>query len=117
MKDCDAIGFISYSSFHLKDSFAELDIWLKDEASCGHGYGTEAIILLSGYLKEKLEITELLIAPAEKNKRAIRAYKKAGFQRTDKAMTTFLSDSYKSLYGNGDYGISDTAILVKTLEY
>ena len=39
MNDQEAVGFISYSAFHLKPHSAELDIWMKDEANCGKGFG------------------------------------------------------------------------------
>ncbi|MDU5337073.1 GNAT family N-acetyltransferase [Enterococcus sp.] len=112
----EAIGFISYSAFHLKQNYAELDIWMKDEASCGHGYGNDAILALSDYLNQYLAIDQLIIAPSNRNVRAIRSYEKAGFERTDAEMKEFLAEEYTSLYGEGDYGIGETAILIKDFE-
>lgn len=109
----EAVGFISYSAFHLKPSSAELDIWMKNEANCGKGFGNDAILALSNYLNQKLAIYLLIIAPSNKNIRAIKSYEKAGFKRTNKAMTEFLAEDYISLYGEGDYGVAETAILVK----
>ncbi|WP_086348119.1 GNAT family N-acetyltransferase [Candidatus Enterococcus clewellii] len=109
------VGFISYSAFHLKPSFAELDIWMNSEANCGKGYGTEALMLLGEYLNETLSIKKLIIAPSAKNKRAIRSYEKAGFKQSEKAMFEFLLPDFVSLYGSGDYGEENTAVMTKQL--
>lgn len=108
------VGFISYSCFHLNEGIAELDIWMNSEGNCGRGFGTEALVLLGEYLHRNVEISTLLIAPSVQNKRAIRSYEKAGFEHTEKAMTDFLQEEYMTLYGNGDYGEAETAIMVKT---
>ncbi|WP_326931924.1 GNAT family protein [Enterococcus avium] len=113
MNDQEAVGFISYSAFHLKPHSAELDIWMKDEANCGKGFGNDAILALSNYLNQQLAIDLLILAPSNKNIRAIKSYEKSGFKRTNKMMSDFLSKDYQSLYGAGDYGVSGTAILIK----
>lgn len=110
----EPVGFISYSSFHLKPFIAELDIWMNCEANCGKGFGTDAVISLGDFLNKTMGICELIIAPSRKNTRAIKSYEKAGFKKTDKAMSEFLLDEYVSLYGEGDYGIDETALLVKS---
>ena len=110
------IGFISYCAFHLKPKTAELDIWMKDEAHCGEGFGVDALISLGDYLREEMGIRELIIAPSARNSRAVRAYEKAGFEKTDKAMSEFLLDEYLPVFGAGDYGMDDTAILLKCFE-
>jgi diamine N-acetyltransferase len=107
------VGFISYSAFHLKPHSAELDIWMKDEANCGKGFGNDAILALSNYLNQQLAIDLLILAPSNKNIRAIKSYEKSGFKRTNKMMSDFLSKDYQSLYGTGDCGVSGTAILIK----
>ncbi|MBO0450882.1 GNAT family N-acetyltransferase [Enterococcus sp. MJM16] len=111
--DREAVGFISYSAFHLNSFSAELDIWMKDEANCGKGYGNDVIRTLSNYLHEEMRIDLLLIAPSNRNIRAIKSYEKAGFKRTNKSMNTFLTEEYQLKYGTGDYGIAGTAIMIK----
>jgi RimJ/RimL family protein N-acetyltransferase len=108
-----AIGFISYCSFHLKPAIAELDIWMGSDSNCGKGFGTDALISLGNFLNTEMGIQELIIAPSIKNTRAVSAYEKAGFKKTDKAMSEFLSDEYASLFGDGDYGVDETCILIK----
>ena len=51
--------------------------------------------------------------PSSKNVRAIKSYEKVGFKKSAKVMSDFLLDEYVSLYGDGDYGIDETALLVK----
>lgn len=112
----EAIGFVSYCAFHLKPTIAELDIWMNAEANCGNGFGVDALIALGDYLNKEMGIRELIIAPSMKNTRAVRAYEKAGFKKTDKAMSEFLADEYVSLFSNGDYGVDETVILVKQFD-
>lgn len=112
----EAVGFISYSSFHLKSSISELDIWMSSEANCGKGYGTDAVRTLGDYLNREMHIRALIMGPSRRNTRAIRSYEKAGFTKSDRAMRTFLLEEYMSLYGDGDYGTEGTAVMVKTFE-
>jgi len=112
--DSEVVGFISYCSFHLKPQIAELDIWLNSEAHCGKGFGTEAITLLGDELNQTLDIHKLIMAPSVKNVRAIQSYKKAGFVESDIPMCDYLLDEYVSMYGEGDYGIDGTMVLVKS---
>lgn len=114
------VGCISYTCFHLNASKAELDIWMKAEANCGKGFGTDAIIILCNYLKQFFQIEEFIIRPSIKNIRAIRSYQKAGFSIIDKneeeiILKNFLKDEYFDLYSDGDYGKEGTVTLVKML--
>ena len=113
VKDSEPIGCISYTAYHLKPGIAELDNWIKSEANCGKGFGTDAIIALSNYLHETLGFHTMIMGPSERNKRAIRAYEKAGLKRTDLSMSEFLLDEYIPLYGDGDYGKDGTVVYVK----
>jgi len=109
----EPVGFISYSSFHLKPNKSELDIWMNSEANCGKGFGVDAIVSLGEYLKNSLGVNELIMRPSARNARAIKAYKKAGFQETDKSPSNYLLDKYMPLYGAGDYGEGGDVLLVK----
>ena len=109
------IGFISYCSFHLKPKNAELDIWMSREANCGKGFGVDAIVSLGVYLNKYMGIHELIMRPSARNSRAIRAYRKAGFETTDKLPSDYLLDEYIPLYGAGDYGEGEDLLLVKKM--
>lgn len=115
--DSEEIGCLCYACFHLKDNSAELDIWMKDLKYCGKGFGPIAIKLLIEYLKVNLSINRFIIRPSEKNINAIKAYERAGFVRTtdkQKTIADYLQPEYIEVYGAGDYGINQTAVL--TLE-
>jgi diamine N-acetyltransferase len=109
----EAVGFISYCSFHLKPQNAELDIWMNSEANCGKGFGADAIVALGDYLNKNMGINELIMRPSVRNTRAIKAYMKAGFKKTDKSPGKYLLDEYMSRYGAGDYGEGGDVLLIK----
>ncbi|MGC6770141.1 GNAT family N-acetyltransferase [Enterococcus sp. LJL51] len=110
----EAIGYISYSTFHLKPALAELDIWMNCEVNCGKGFGVDALNVLSDYLNQTIGSKQIIIAPSIKNTWALKAYGKAGFKKTEKKMSAFLREEYAALYENGDYGVEETAILTKS---
>jgi diamine N-acetyltransferase len=51
--------------------------------------------------------------PSIKNIRAIKTYQKAGFEKSDKTPNMYLKNKYETLYGDGDYGVEQTALLIK----
>jgi len=114
-KDNKTIGFITYSSFHVKQGASEIDIWIASESNCGKGFGTDAILTLADYLKCELGMKELIIRPSAKNARAVRSYMRCGFAPTDKSAADFLRPDYLPLYGDGDYGEGGDLLLVKHL--
>ncbi len=73
------VGTIGYDLINRKRKWVILDIWLKDEKYCGHGYGTDALIALCLFLNMTENILYFYISPSSRNKRAIKSYKKAGF--------------------------------------
>ncbi|MBI2417777.1 MAG: GNAT family N-acetyltransferase [Ignavibacteriales bacterium] len=116
LQDGIEIGCVCYTMFHLKPGFAELDIWLSKKEFCGNGWGTEAIIKGMEQLENDLHVTRCLIRPSEANRQAIRAYEKAGFYHVadkQKTVTEFLLPEYMHVYGDGDYGMEKTAVLVR----
>ena len=111
----DLVGFISYCSFHLKPHKSELDIWMNSETNCGKGFGSDAISSLADYLVQTLGIREFIMRPSKKNYRAISAYTKAGFKESTMPPDDYLLAEYVAFYGDGDYGINETALLVKLI--
>ena len=116
LHDEESIGFINYSSFHLKPHTSELDICIGREDNCGKGFGTYAIASLGDYLNKAMGIRELIIRPSVRNTRAIESYKKAGYVRSDTPPCHYLKDEYVPLYGDGDYGTDGTMLLVKRFD-
>ncbi len=100
----EALGQVNYEVIDSAPSVAELDIWLRSQADCGHGYGPDALVALTRYLYEAIGLQEFLVRPSLRNSRAVRAYEKAGF--------TLVPMSYErqtELYGPGD--CSDAIVL------
>ncbi|MCL2706679.1 MAG: GNAT family N-acetyltransferase [Dehalococcoidia bacterium] len=108
----EPVGFVSYASFHLNQGVAELDIWMNSEANCGKGFGTDALVALSEYLRQTLGKHTLIMRPSTKNERAVRSYNKAGFTVSDEPIAAFMQPEYLPLFGNGDYGPGGDALLV-----
>ena len=116
----EVLGCVCYASFHLHPGMAELDIWLNRQTLCGRGYGRQALGVLIERLRAELVIGEFIIRPSVRNAQAIAAYEKAGFQRvaeSDKGATIarFVLPEYRAALGDGDYGLAETAVLVRVL--
>ena len=77
--DGAAVGVICHNELR-PNGTTDMDIWLKSEAECGKGSGTDALRTLADYLHHPFGITRIAISPSRRNVRAIAAYKKAGFQ-------------------------------------
>lgn len=71
-------GAIAYNDIDPKKR-VELDIWMRSEAHCGRGFGTDAIEALCAYLAAEFGVQIFMMQPSARNPRAIRAYEKAGF--------------------------------------
>ena len=111
----EAVGFVSYSCFHLQPGMAELDIWMRCEAHCGKGYGSDALLALGEWLRKTLNIRTLMMRPSIRNARANRTYQKVGFVQSDQSPDAFLLAEYVEALGDGDYGAAESALLIKTL--
>jgi diamine N-acetyltransferase len=75
----EEVGTIGYDLLNRAKRWVGFDIWLKGEEACGHGYGTEALRLLSEHLNETEGIRYFYISPSLRKMRAVKAYEKAGF--------------------------------------
>ncbi len=73
------IGVVSYNALR-PEGTTDVDIWLRSEADCGKGFGSDALRILTDYLHSEFGVTRVAISPSTRNHRAIAAYKKAGFQ-------------------------------------
>ena len=85
-KNGKAIGQINYNSIDREAMSTEIDIWMSDRKFTGKGYGPAAIRLLCAYLYSEFGCREMMLAPSSRNQKAIRAYEKAGFRRTDRSL-------------------------------
>lgn len=100
------VGQVNYNDIDQYHQRTELDIWMGCEANCGKGYGPDALQALCEYLFLTYGIVEFVIRPSARNRRAIRAYEKAGFQQV-----ALSPEQQKAEYGLGDY--DDSIVLVK----
>jgi len=71
------IGQINYNAITNKE--VDVDILIYDKDNWSKGYGTSAIKLMCAYLEEKYHVSKVWIDVHPENKRAMKAYEKAGF--------------------------------------
>jgi diamine N-acetyltransferase len=102
------VGMIAYNDIDEVNRRSEIDIWLSCEASCGQGYGPDAALLLSEYLRAEFGLREVWAQPSARNPRSIRAFEKAGFVRLELGS----KDEFLE-YGPRDY--EDSVLMVKQL--
>ena len=103
------VGQVYYNKIFGNPPRTEIDIWMFSEANCGHGHGSEALRCLCDYLAADWGIREFFIMPSCVNKRAIRAYEKAGFEQS-----RLSSEKNQAKYRERDD--SDTVYMTKTIE-
>lgn len=111
----EEIGFIYYTSFHLKEGIAELDIWLKSLDYTGKGIGTEAIKLLADKLHTELGFHTFFMRPSRQNERAVNAYTRAGFKETKLVHEDFYRPEFIEEYRKGGYGEGKDIFLVRKM--
>jgi diamine N-acetyltransferase len=110
MVDDERAGQVNYNDIHefLGRKRVELDIWMRSEAWCGQGFGTDALNALCRHLQEQFGVEEFLVQPSARNPRAIRAYEKARFARLDTPIETA-----SELWGPADY--FDSVYMVRSV--
>jgi diamine N-acetyltransferase len=106
--DGEAVGHINYDGLDTERSIAELDIWMRSQDCCSHGYGTDAMVTLMRYLHADFAVETFIVRPSRRNRRAIRAYEKVGFRPSPLSLA-----DQTSTYGDGDY--SDTITLERKM--
>lgn len=86
-------GQVNHNEIH--GNATELDIWMCGSEYINKGYGSDALETLCHYLFIAMGLTDFYIAPAAKNKQAIHAYKKAGFNPATEIPEWFVPDYKK----------------------
>ena len=76
---------------------------------CGYGYGSDALNTLCKYIHKTYGITNFIISPSARNKRAIAAYKKAGFEY----VKIINKEEQEKEFGKSEY--DDNIMMIKTL--
>ncbi|MFC2067349.1 GNAT family N-acetyltransferase [Chloroflexota bacterium] len=91
-----AIGYVSIKGICETEARAEVGIAIMERKYRGQGFGTEALKHAVGYAFNELGLKLLGLTVFPSNQRAIRAYEKTGFRKTQ-----VLKDSW--LLPNGEY--------------
>jgi diamine N-acetyltransferase len=98
------IGTIGFDNLDIRTKSVDLDIWMKSEKFCGHGYGPDAVDALVQFLYHTHGVILFRVDPSSRNTRAITAYRKSGFTE-DK---DFISNN------RADY--KDTIVMIKRVD-
>ena len=104
------IGCISHDAIDLLNDVVELDIWLAERRVAGHGFGSEALIVLCDWLQASYGVNRFLVRPSRRNVKALRAMRRAGFRETDLPSAEVIS---KLALPPGDY--ADELLLFRIL--
>jgi RimJ/RimL family protein N-acetyltransferase len=104
----EPVGQVYYNDIEMinQERRVELDIWMRAEKYCGKGYGSDALLTLCRYLVREFDVVTFMVQPSARNPRAIRAYKKIGFQPLKLSL-----DEARELWGPNDY--YDSVYMVK----
>ena len=105
----EEVGTIGYDLLDKEKDRVVLDIWMRSEEFCGRGYGSDSLNALSTHIHENYGIKNFLICPSSRNKRAIKAYKKAGF----KYVKTLDKKEQENVFGLSEY--HDNILMIKRL--
>ena len=73
------VGNSGFHNIQWSNRSAEIGLFIGDKSIWNHGYGTAAVRLLLKHGFETLNLNRIYLHVYEPNKRAIRAYEKAGF--------------------------------------
>jgi diamine N-acetyltransferase len=108
--DGEPVGQVTYNDIVDGDGHkqVELDIWMRSEAFCGKGYGSEALDALCYHLHERFDVEKFMVQPSARNQRAIWAYEKVGFKRLNVPI-----EAAKELWRPNDY--YDSVYMVRTI--
>ena len=105
----EEIGTIGYDLLDKNKDRVLLDIWMSAEKYCGYGYGSDALNTICGFIHKIYGITNFIITPSARNKRAIAAYIKSGF----KYSSEISKEEQQKEFGKVEY--DDTIIMIKKL--
>jgi len=103
------VGTIGYDLLDIEKNSLVLDIWMKAEQYCGHGYGSDALNTLSAYIYAHFGITDFFILPSKRNKRVLAAFLKAGFE----CVKIMNKQEQEKEFGYSEY--DDNVLMIKRL--
>jgi RimJ/RimL family protein N-acetyltransferase len=86
------IGLVALTGAEPETGGAELDLYLGEKDSWGHGYATEATRLMCRYGFDRMRLHRIQLWVADENASAIRVYEKVGFVEEGRARDTLRGD-------------------------
>ncbi len=86
-----------------------MDIWMRSQDCCNRGWGSDALKTLMQRLLREFELHSFIIRPSARNKSAVAAYKKAGFEIHDMS-----AEEQARRFGEGDY--PDSVVMIKHIQ-
>lgn len=75
------IGMINFNRIDRENRSVDIDMVIGHTKDWGQGYGTDALRTFVRYLFESFDLNRIWLGTYNYNKRAIRAYEKAGFKK------------------------------------
>jgi len=105
----EEVGTIGYDLLDKNKDRVVLDIWMRAKKYCGLGYGSDALNTLCDYIHKTYGITNFIISPSARNKRAIAAYRKAGFEY----VSTISKEEQEKEFGKSEF--DDNIVMIKKL--
>jgi RimJ/RimL family protein N-acetyltransferase len=75
------IGMISYNRIDRDNRSVDIDMIIGQTKDWGQGYGADSLRTFARYLFDRFDLNRIWLGTYIYNKRAIRAYEKAGFQK------------------------------------
>lgn len=103
------VGVVCYNALRA-NGMTDVDIWLRSEADCSQGFGTDALMTLTDYLHREFDVTHIAVSPSARNHPAIAAYKDAGFRWVSAAMR-------HRFIKRDDMEYEDSVVLVKNYAF
>ncbi len=103
------VGVVCHNAIDEQRSLTELDIWLRAEVYCGKGYGSGALRYLCASLHETYGVEEFIVRPSKRNRRAIAAYRQAGFE-----LLPLTHAEQRMKFGEGD--CEDSIVLLSRID-
>lgn len=83
-KDDELIGMVSCYNIDRRRRTGELGVYLGEQDTWGHGYGTDAVIAFLRRLFSDLDYDSIYLHTYDSNVRAQRSYARVGFEVADK---------------------------------
>ena len=108
LADSDEVGAICY---FVNGVAAEVDIWIGASGNWGRGIGSAALGAILDLLVAQTSVSAAVIRPSARNKRAVRAYLRAGFTQYDP-----VQHQLPDWCLNEGFDYHDAVVLVRSLE-